>query len=83
MFERVIAPVGASRIGAVGEGQADASRSAEAAQKLFAEAMPHTVIVCDRYSAYKKLARLRGGLVTLVVLGRENSAQVAESRGWT
>ena len=43
----------------------DASRSAEAAQKLFAEAMPHTVIVCDRYSAYKKLARLRGGLVTL------------------
>ena len=43
----------------------DASRSAEAAQKLFAEAMLHTVIVCDRYSAYKKLARLRGGLVTL------------------
>ena len=43
----------------------DPSRSAEAARKLFAEAMPHTVIVCDRYSAYKKLARLRGGLVTL------------------
>ena len=43
----------------------DPSRSAEAARKLFAEAMPHTVLVCDRYSAYKKLARLRGGLVTL------------------
>ena len=43
----------------------DASRSAEAAQKLFAGAMLHTVIVCDRYSAYKKLVRLRGGLVTL------------------
>ena len=39
----------------------DASRSAEAAQKLFAEAMLHTVIVCDSYSACKKLARLRGG----------------------
>ena len=43
----------------------DASRSAEAAQKLFAGAMLHTVIVCDRYSACKKLARLRGRLVTL------------------
>ena len=43
----------------------DASRSAEAAQKLFAGAMLHTVIVCDHYSACKKLARLRGGLVTL------------------
>ena len=43
----------------------DPSRSAEAAQKLFAEALLDTVIVCDRYSAYKRLARLRGGLVTL------------------
>ena len=43
----------------------DPSRSAEAALKLFAEALPYTVIVCDRYSAYKKLARLLGGLVTL------------------
>ena len=43
----------------------DPSRSAEAAEKLFAEALLHTVIVCDRYSAYKKLARLLGGLVTL------------------
>ena len=43
----------------------DPSRSAEAAEKLFAAALLHTVIVCDRYSAYKRLARLRGGLVTL------------------
>ncbi len=38
----------------------DASRSAEAALKLFAEALPDTIIVCDRYSAYKRLARLLG-----------------------
>ena len=43
----------------------DPSRSAEAAHKLFAEAVLDTVIVCDRYSAYKRLARLLGGLVTL------------------
>ena len=43
----------------------DPSRSAEAAQKLFAEGLLDTVIVCDRYSAYKRLARLRGGKVTL------------------
>ena len=43
----------------------DPSRSAEAAMKLFAGALPYTVIVCDRYSAYKKLARMLGGLVTL------------------
>ena len=43
----------------------DPSRSAEAAHKLFAEALLYTVIVCDRYSAYKRLVRLLGGLVTL------------------
>ena len=43
----------------------DPSRSAEAAHKLFAGALLYTVIVCDRYSAYKRLARLLGGLVTL------------------
>ena len=43
----------------------DASRSAEAALKLFAEALLHTVIVCDRYSAYKRLVSLLGGLVIL------------------
>ena len=43
----------------------DPSRSAEAAEKLFAEALLHTVIVCDRYSAYKRLARLREGKITL------------------
>ena len=43
----------------------DPSRSAEAAQKLFGETLLHGVIVCDRYSAYKRLARLLGGRVTL------------------
>ena len=43
----------------------DASRSAEAAEKLFAGIVLYAVIVCDRYSAYKKLARMLGGLVTL------------------
>ena len=38
----------------------DPSRSAEAALKLFAEALPGTIIVCDRYSAYKRLVRLLG-----------------------
>ena len=33
--------------------------------KLFGAAGRHTVLVCDRYSAYKKLARKLGGLVTL------------------
>ena len=40
----------------------DPSRSAEAALELFGEALLDTVI---GYSAYKRLARLRGGLVTL------------------
>ena len=39
----------------------DASRSAEAAEKLFAGIVLSAVIVCDRYSAYKKLARMLGG----------------------
>ena len=36
----------------------DPSRSAEAAQTLLGELRSGTVLVCDRYSAYKKLARL-------------------------
>ena len=43
----------------------DPSRSAEAAHKLFGEALLGTVIVCDRDSAYKRLVRLLGGLVIL------------------
>ena len=43
----------------------DPSRSAAAAQTLFGEFQSVTVIVCDRYSAYKKLMRLLGGLVIL------------------
>jgi len=38
----------------------DPSRSAEVALKLFAGAVPGTIIVCDRYSAYKRLVRLLG-----------------------
>ncbi len=43
----------------------DPSRSAEVAMKLFGASGSHTVLVCDRYNAYKKLARIPGGLVTL------------------
>ena len=43
----------------------DPSRSAEAARKLFDGAMSSTILVCDRYSGYKKLARVLGGRVTL------------------
>ena len=43
----------------------DPSRSAEAARTLLGELRSGTVLVCDRYSAYKKLARLLGGMVIL------------------
>ena len=43
----------------------DPSRSAAAAAKLFGETAPDTVLVCDRYSAYKKLARELAGSVVL------------------
>ena len=43
----------------------DSSRSAEVAMKLFGAAGRHTVLVCDRYSAYKKLARELDGSVIL------------------
>ena len=43
----------------------DRSRSAEAAQTLFGEPRSGTILVCDRYSAYKKLVRLLGGLLIL------------------
>ena len=43
----------------------DPSRSAEVAMKLFGAAGSHTVLVCDRYSAYKKLARELNGAVIL------------------
>ena len=42
----------------------DPSRSAEAAQKLFGDALLDTVIVCDRYSAYKRLARSYNRILT-------------------
>ena len=43
----------------------DPSRSAEVAKTMFGVAVRHTVIVCDRYSAYKKLARELDGAVIL------------------
>ena len=43
----------------------DPSRSAEVALRLFAEALPGTIIVCDRYSAYKRLVRLLGNKAIL------------------
>ena len=43
----------------------DASRSAEAAAELLGDLTPETVIVCDRYSAYKRLAQRLGGSVVL------------------
>ena len=43
----------------------DPSRSAAAALKLFGEVRSGTVLVCDRYSVYKRLARLLGGMVIL------------------
>ncbi len=43
----------------------DPSRGAGVAMKLFGAAGRHTVLVCDRYSAYKKLARELDGAVIL------------------
>ena len=43
----------------------DPSRSAEAAGKLFAGLLAPVFLVCDRFSAYKKLARDLTGMVIL------------------
>ena len=43
----------------------DPSRSAEVAKTLFADTACIVFVVCDRYSAYKKLARELGGKVIL------------------
>ena len=43
----------------------DPSRSAEAARTLLGELPSGTVLVCDRHSAYRKLARALGGTVVL------------------
>ena len=39
----------------------DPSRSARAAARLFGDALRGAILVCDRYSAYKKLVRDLGG----------------------
>ncbi len=58
---------GAPRFVPLFEPLAEAIRAhqAAAAQTLFGEFQSVTVLVCDRYSAYGKLARLLGGLVIL------------------
>ena len=56
----------------------DPSRSAEAAQRLFGELAPGTVIVCDRYSAHKKLARLLEGLIILAFCWAHSRRDVIE-----
>ena len=43
----------------------DKRRNTEAALKLFDGVAPKTVLVCDAYSAYKKLARIRSNYLTL------------------
>ena len=43
----------------------DPSRSAEVAKILFADTVCKVFVVCDRYSAYRKLARELGGKVIL------------------
>ena len=59
----------------------DPSRSAEVAMKLFGAAGRHTVLVCDRYSAYKKLARIPGDLVTLAWCWRYVAYAIMLRRG--
>ena len=58
----------------------DPSRSAEAAHQLFAEARLYTVIVCDRYSAYKRLARLLGDWRPLRGAGVLNGGTLSSAR---
>ena len=43
----------------------DARRNAEAAGRLFADVAPGTVLVCDAFSAQKRLARTLGATLTL------------------
>ena len=43
----------------------DRTRSAEAAAKLFSGAAGPVFLVCDRYGAYKKLARLLPAMIIL------------------
>ena len=45
----------------------DPTRSAKAALKLFGELKPGTIVVCDRWSAYRALVKLLGGTVRLAI----------------
>ena len=61
----------------------DPSRSAEAAQKLFGDALLDTVIVCDRYSAYKRFVPLLEPLAE-AILAHQNKAALrhADETSW-
>ncbi len=62
----------------------DASRSAAAAATLLGGLRKGTVLVCDRYSAYKKLARLAAGRLVLAFCWahvRRDFIKVAAARG--
>ena len=56
----------------------DPSRSAEAALRLFGDLAPGTVLVCDRYSVYKKLARLLEGPIILSFCWAHNRCDVID-----
>ena len=62
----------------------DASRSAAAAATLLGGLRKGAVLVCDRYSAYKKLARLAAGRLVLAFCWahvRRDFIKVAAARG--
>ncbi len=62
----------------------DASRSAVAAATLLGGLRKGAVLVCDRYSAYKKLARLAGGRLVLAFCWahvRRDFIKAAAARG--
>ena len=50
-------------------------------RSVFGDALLDTVIVCDRYSAYKRLARLREGKVTLAFCWSHMRTRFCRVRG--
>ena len=61
----------------------DPSRSAEAARKLFTGTTGPVYLVCDRYSAYRKLARELGGKVILCLCWAYVAARTMLRSVWT
>ena len=60
----------------------DPSRSAAVAKKLFGSTRVTVFLVCDRYSAYKKLARELAGKVILCLCWTHARRDVIEAAGW-